>query len=260
MPLNDRLNRLAFARAAGQRAAVAGVGTGRSGLLKGVLAAGLLCAVYASWATPGIYTCVDASGKRRTADRPIPECLDREQRVLNKDGSQRKLVAPRQTPQERAAAEDLRRQRLQAEMAQKDAIRRDRNLLFRYPNEAAHQKAREAALDDIRKAIASSEKRVADLQAERRPLLADAEFYKGKALPFKLRIALEGNETSQGAQREIIENQRAEMVRINAMYDVELNRLKKLWAGAEPGSFPESAPVSTPVSTPVAAVPASAGR
>ncbi|HEX5355773.1 MAG TPA: DUF4124 domain-containing protein [Aquabacterium sp.] len=187
----------------------------------------------------GIYSCVDAHGKRLTSDRPIPECLDREQRVLNKDGSQRKVLPPRQTPQERAAAEEARRQKETAELAYKDAVRRDRNLMGRYPHEAAHNKARQSALDDVRKAMASSEKRVADLKAERKPLLADAEFYKGKPMPFKLRSSLEGNQASQEAQLEIIENQRAEMVRINALYDLELARLRKLWAGAEPGSIPD---------------------
>lgn len=208
-------------------------------------------------AAPGIYSCVDAQGKRLTSDRPIPECLDREQRLLNKDGSQRKVLAPRQTPQERALAEQQRVQRELAEVARKDAIRRDRNLMYRYPDEAAHRKAREAALDDIRKAIASSEKRIADLQAERKPLLADAEFYKGKRLPFKLRSSIEGNDTSQGAQREIIENQRAELVRINALYDAELARLRKLWSGVEPGSFPEEVPASAAVSAAAVAKPAS---
>ena len=30
----------------------------------------------------GIYTCTDAKGRKLTSDRPIPECHDREQRVL----------------------------------------------------------------------------------------------------------------------------------------------------------------------------------
>lgn len=205
----------------------------------------------------GIYSCVDAHGKRLTSDRPIPECLDREQRVLNKDGSQRKVLPPRQTPQERAAAEDARRQKEAEALAHKDAVRRDRNLMGRYPTETAHNKARQSALDDVRKAVASSEKRIADLKAERKPLLADAEFYKNKPLPFKLRSALEGNQASQEAQAEIIENQRAEMVRVNAIYDQELVRLRKLWAGAEPGSIPDVivAPAASAASTVVVSRP-----
>ena len=42
----------------------------------------------------GIYTCVDTRGRRLTSDRPIIECLDREQRVMNKDGSTRTVLPP----------------------------------------------------------------------------------------------------------------------------------------------------------------------
>lgn len=197
-----------------------------------------LWSVPAAHAAPGIYTCVDASGRRLTSDRPIPECLDREQRVLGKDGSPRKVIGPRLTPQERAAQEELKRRREAAEVARKDAVRRDRNLLGRFPDEPAHQRARQAALDDVHKSIASSNKRIADLQAERKPLLADAEFYKGKPMPYKLRSALEANQTSQEAQQQLIENQQAELVRVNGLFDAELARLRKLWAGAEPGTVP----------------------
>lgn len=193
-----------------------------------------------AWAV-GIYTCVDSSGKRHTSDRPIPECLDREQRVLNRDGSQRQVLPPRMNADERAAAEAREHQRQLAEAAQKDAIRRDRNLMGRYPNEQAHNKAREAALDDLENAIRTSQMRVADLQAERKPLEADAEFYKGKALPPKLRTKLEANEAAQQAQRDVIQAQKAEMVRINALYDAELARLRRLWSGAPLGSLPDAA-------------------
>lgn len=200
----------------------------------------------------GIYTCVDGQGKRHTSDRPIPECLDREQRVLNRDGSQKQTLPPRMNADERAAAEEREHQRLAQEATLKDAIRRDRNLMMRYPNEQVHQKAREAALDDLQNAIKTSEIRVADLQNERKPLDADAEFYKGKRLPGKLRTKLEANDAAQQAQKDVILSQKAEIVRINALYDAELARLKRLWAGAAPGSVPDPS-----ASAPAASVAAS---
>jgi len=186
----------------------------------------------------GIYSCVDASGKRYTSDRPIAECLDREQRVLNKDGSQRQTLPPRMNAEERALAEERQRLQDQAQAAQKDAVRRDRNLMLRFPDEAAHHKAREAALDDLRRGVALSERRLQDLRDERQPLLAETEFYKGRRLPYKLKSKLEANDAQQQAQRDIIQNQSAETVRINALYDAELTRLRRLWAGAAPGSVP----------------------
>lgn len=200
-----------------------------------------------------IYSCVDGNGKRHTSDRPIAECLDREQRVLNKDGSQRQTVPPRMNADERAAEEDRQRQKALAQAAQKDAIRRDRNLMLRYPNQAVHNKAREAALDDLRKAIASSEKQTAVLVEERKPLTDEAEFYKGKRMPAALKTKLEANEAQQQAQNDITQNQKAEMVRINALYDAELARLRKLWAGAMPGAVPLDAPAASPVAAKPAA-------
>ncbi len=188
--------------------------------------------------TGAIYTCIDGAGKRLTSDRLIHECLDREQRVLNKDGSVRTVIQPRMSAEERAQAEARKREQALAEAAQKDAVRRDRNLLMRFPNEPAHNKAREAAMDDLLKGIALSDRRLQDLRAERKPLDAETEFYKGKRLPAKLRTQIEANDAQQQAQRDIIQQQRAEMVRLNAIYDAELWRLRQMWAGAQPGTVP----------------------
>lgn len=214
-----------------------GRGRAASAGLKGCLAAILSLAGVSVAAATGIYSCIDSTGKRLTSDRPIPECLDREQRVLNKDGSQRQTLPPRMNAEERALDEERQRQRALAAAAQKDAIRRDRNLMLRFPDEATHHKGREAAMEDLRKAIASSEKQVVLLKEERKPLVAETEFYKGKRIPNQLRTKLEANEAQQQAHQDIIENQKAEMVRINGLYDAELARLRKLWAGAAPGSL-----------------------
>jgi Domain of unknown function (DUF4124) len=187
-------------------------------------------------AAAGIYSCIDSTGKRLTSDRPIPECLDREQRVLNKDGSQKQTMPPRMNADERAAEDERLRLKALAEATQKDAIRRDRNLMLRFPNEATHNKGREAALDELRKGIAASELHLKALQEDRKPLQAETEFYKGKRLPFKLKSRLEANEAQQQAQKDIIQNQTNEIARVNALYDAELARLKRLWAGAAPGS------------------------
>jgi hypothetical protein len=191
----------------------------------------------------GIYTCIDEKGRRLTADRPIPECSAKEQRVLNKDGSLKTIFPPTLTADERGEKEAHDRKAAEARAAQADAVRRDRNLMQRYPSEEPHNKAREAALDTVRLAIRASEMRLQDLAAERRPLLDDAEFYRGKALPLKLRQQLDANDASTEAQRSAMANQEAELVRINKLYDAELDRLRRLWAGALPGSLGPLPPV-----------------
>lgn len=191
-----------------------------------------------------IYTCVAASGRTITRDRPIAECLDREQRVLNSDGSLRTTLQPSLTSDERAAHEEAERRKAQERANKQEAIRRDRNLLARFPNEAAHTKARNAALNAARGGIQTSEQRLADLQKERKPLLDEAEFYKGRTQPGKLRAQIESIDVSIEAQRTLIVNQQVEVERVTALFDAELARLKKLWGGADPGSLgplPQSA-------------------
>ncbi len=191
----------------------------------------------AALAQGNIYTCTDDKGRRLTSDRPIPECLAKEQRMLNRDGSVRQVVVPTLSAEEQAAREARERATAQVRAAQADAVRRDRNLLARYPSEAAHAKAREGALDTVRLAIKATEQRLKELGASRKPLLEDSEFYAGKPLPAKLRAALDSNQTASDAQRAAAQNQQAELERVSQLYDVELARLRRLWAGAPVGSL-----------------------
>jgi hypothetical protein len=210
------------------------------------LAAAVAAALW--WASPlalaqvdpppsGIYTCVDGQGRRITSDRPIRECLDREQAELNRDGSTRRKLPPSLTADERAAAEDAARRKFAAESTRNDAIRRDRNLMARYKDEASHNKAREGALDVVRKSVKSSQQRLADLEQERKALQAEAEFYKGKELPRQLKVQFEANAVTTEAQRSLVATHEAELNRVTAVYDGELARLRKLWGGAAPGSL-----------------------
>jgi hypothetical protein len=199
-----------------------------------------------SASTFGIYTCVDDKGQRRVSERPIAECIDREQRVLNKDGSLKRIVPATLTAEERAEREAADRKAAEERAALNDAVRRDRNLKVRFPNEAAHQKAREAALEVVRASLRTSMQRIKELESERKPLSAEVEFYRGRPMPARLKQQMENNDTSVAAQRDLIQTQEAELVRINRIYDNELEHLRKLWNGARPGSISLVSAPSTP--------------
>lgn len=214
--------------------------------------AGAASADDAAKVQPGIYTCVDTQGKRHTSDRPIRECLGREHQVLNKDGSLRFVLPATLTAEERIEREARERRAAEQRNAIADATRRDRNLLGRYPDEAAHLRAREAALDTVRLGMKATELRLQELAQERKPLLSEAEFYQGRPLPPKLKQALETNDAAADAQRNASVNQEAELSRINRVYDTELNRLRRLWAGATPGTLGPllmSQPAASPLAT-----------
>jgi hypothetical protein len=209
--------------------------------------AALAAMVLGSWSAPAVhaqtqaqskvYSCVAANGRRLTSDRPIPECNDREQRVLGRDGTVLQVVQPSMTTEERAAKEAAE-QRVAAERAaQAEVARMDRNLQRRYPNEAAHNKARAGALGDVQAAMERSKKRLAVLAEERKPLEVESEFYTARTLPLPLKRQLDANDAARQAVLDSQANNQIELDRVTANYDKELERLRKLWAGAAPGQL-----------------------
>jgi Domain of unknown function (DUF4124) len=231
--------------------------------LVALAASSLLASAASAQPTAGqVFTCTDAQGRNHTSDRLIGVCMDREQRVLAKDGTLIRIVPPQLTADERAEKE-AREKRLAAEkQAKAEAVRRDRLLLERYPDQASHDKARESALDDARAAKRLSMARVAELVRERKPLDEEAEFYKGKPLPAKLKQQIDANDAAASAQRDVQAQQDADMQRITKRFDDELALLKRLWGGAAPGvSYQAVAAVVEPAKAAKPAKPtASASR
>lgn len=208
-------------------------------LLLGALGAG--AALVPAWAQPApvgsIYTCIDARGQRLTSDRPIVECLDREQRELKKDGTVRRIIGPSMTAQERAAFEERERRLAEERQRQTDDRRAQKALLARYPNQAAHDAERAKALRAQQDVIAAGHRRVAELEEQRRKLGQETEFFKDPVKrPPKLQRQIEENEQQLAAQQRFIEAQEEEKKRIDAQFDEELARLKQLWAQLGPAT------------------------
>lgn len=180
----------------------------------------------------GIYTCVDAKGRKITADRPIPDCLDRDQQELSRSGAVIRKVSPALTAKERAAQEEKDKLAATETARQQDEKRRERALLLRYPNRTAHDRERNIALAVVDDIIASSQKRTQALLEERAALNTEMEFYlkdPSKA-PFALKSRLESNMSSQQAQQQFVITQGLEKARLNRRFDEELVTLQQLWA------------------------------
>ena len=182
-------------------------------------------------ATGGIYTCVDKNGRRLTADRPIPECLDREQRELGPSGITRRQIGPSLTEIERAAQEAQRRKEAEERARVVEERRRERVLVARYPDKAAHDVERAAAIQLVDDVTATAEKRMEELKAERKKFDVEMEFYKKDPTkaPMVLRRRIAENDDSMGEQQRFIAGQDQEKRRVHARFDAELAQLRKLW-------------------------------
>jgi hypothetical protein len=204
------------------------------------LCCGLWCAASSVWAqgtlVGGIYTCVDAQGRRLTSDRPIPECTDREQRVLNSSGTLKQKVGPSLTAAERAQQEARDKQALEERNHRDEQRRQTKALLTRYPSQLVHDQARAAALAQIASVTQAANLRLVELAAQRQKLDDELEFYRkdpSKA-PLYLRRQAEENHQNAEAQQQFIVDQEEEKKRVNTRFDSELVRLRQLWHSAAP--------------------------
>lgn len=197
---------------------------------------GLLVGLVGVWCTQalgqGIYTCVDSKGRRLTSDRPILECIDREQKELSTSGTTRRKIGPSLTADEQAV-EDEKARRVQAEQFRiNEEKRRDRALLARYANKAVHDKERAIALTQIDDVMATAKLGAVELVEQRKSLDAELEFYKKDPtkIPPRLKRSIEENAQNMATQKRFVDGQVAEKQRINDRFDEELARLKVLWA------------------------------
>jgi hypothetical protein len=181
---------------------------------------------------PEIYTCVDAKGRNLTSDRPIAECLDREQKILNPSGTVKAKVGPNLTAQERSALEAKEKAELEERARLNEEKRRDRALLVRYPNKTMHDKERAVALAQIGVVRQAAVNRVDELQRQRTAVLDEMEFYKKDPTkaPASVRRQLEEVNISLAVQARFIADQDAELKRVSFRFEEELFRLKQLWA------------------------------
>lgn len=214
--------------------------------LVGTLLAGTALAATAS---NGIYTCVDAKGRRLTSDRMIPECTDREQKVMNPSGTVRATLPPSLTGPELREREEQAKAQAEEQRRKAEEGRVRKALVARYPTQAVHDGERAKALRAIDDHTVAAQRLIQELAKERKSLDTEAEFFRKDPakMPVTLRRQLEDNDAQQANQKKLIANQEEEKRRVNARYDEELGKLRGLWGGPARGVAEASQATGTPI-------------
>ena len=182
-----------------------------------------------------IYTCIDAKGRKLNSDRPIMECLDREQTILNPSGTVKARIGPVLTAAERSQVEAKRRAELQERARKEEEKSLNRSLLIRYPNQAAHQKDRDEAVAQLMLVKQAAAARVAELLKERTKQDDEMAFYARDPSKAPAKLQQQVNELKQtlAAQERFLAEQDSEINRISARFDEELKRLMPLWHASQ---------------------------
>jgi archaellum component FlaC len=178
-----------------------------------------------------LYTCKDAQGKTHTSDRPIPECSDRAVRILNHDGSTRREIPPPLTPEQRRQLERDEERKRQELALEREQARKDNALLTAYSRESDIENARKRSLVGTHDIIRASENRIKDIEAEKKKLVEELEFYKKRVAPVYLKIRIEDLNKAVASERRIIAKQQEELARINGRFDADLARYRDLSSG-----------------------------
>ncbi len=188
-------------------------------------------ASFGSQARAEIYSCVDAKGRTITADRPIMDCLDRNQRELSSFGVVKRQIGPSLTAQEQLQQDQKDKVVAEQRAREAESKRRDRTLLLHYPNRASHDQQRAATLAQSEETIQLAKKIITELNLERKAMSHELETYAkdpSKA-PLSIKLSLKDNQASLLEHQQIIVDQEQEKKRITKRFDEELLRLTQLW-------------------------------
>jgi len=218
--------------------------TARFGLLVLCSALGMAGSVSAQAPEAAIYTCIDAKGRKLTSDRPIPECSDREQKLLNPSGTVKGKIGPVLNVHERAELEAKEKAEMEERARAAEEKRRDRALMIRYPNKDVHDRERTEAVNQVNLVIAAATIRIKELQDQRVGIDRELEFYQKdpSKVPPLLRRQIDENTENLAVQQRFIVDKQAEIKRVNDRFDAELARLKQLWLLQRSAVAPAPAP------------------
>ncbi len=171
-----------------------------------------------------MYKYVDSNGKVVYTDKIPAADAGRAAEELSRQGSVLKHIAPPPTPEERAALEEERKRKVEADIRAKEERRKNMALLNTYSSEADIDQARMRAMQANNEAIKDAEQKYADTQKRQQQLKTDAEFYQKKPLPGPLKRDIQANEFELRANADLLEVKRRETALIGAKYDDDKRR------------------------------------
>ena len=206
---------------------------------------------FAQAAVAEVYVCIDKNGRRLTSDRPIAECLDRPQRVLHPNGVEQTLM-PKKTMAERMAAEAEVKAQARKRAQEIEAIRADRILRARFPDEESLDQHRAYTIYQIERRWKATLDEQAGLESRRKVLTERARARRLEGKPAEFAETKEAAEIEKRSDqiRLQVEKARDEISAANKKIDVDLKRLREMWAlEKEIKRIQAGGSISTPAAT-----------
>ena len=176
------------------------------------------------------YRCVGKDGKKYYGQTIPDACLGRPLELINKQGLVVKRIDLEGEEKARLAKEAEAEKKREAELAEKDQVRRTRALLATYTSEKDIEDSRNRDLRNHDKGVQEVQKRITDIQKRQQQFQKELALFNeaGKGSPpARLKEEITNAEIDLKAQQSLLEAKKKEAQAINARYDDDKRRYQE---------------------------------
>ena len=176
------------------------------------------------------YRCVGKDGKKYYGQTIPDACLGRPLELINKQGLVVKRIDLEGEEKARLAKEAEAEKKREAELAEKDQVRRTRALLATYTSEKDIEDSRNRDLRNHDKGVQEVQKRITDIQKRQQQFQKELALFNeaGKGSPpARLKEEITNAEIDLKAQQGLLEAKKREAQAINARYDDDKRRYQE---------------------------------
>ncbi len=195
----------------------------------------LALAATISWGLPAsagdapllMYSC-NVNGHVFTGSEPPPECRSVDLRILNPDGSLKKIIPRPLNREERKRRDEEEEAKRKADEEAHRLENADKRLLETYSSVSEIEAARVRAIAPMKVQIQQADARITQHLREKKRLDEEAEFYAKRELPIKLKDAFEANKALTDQQEKIKSDVNRSIDATNEKYERDKKRFAEL--------------------------------
>ena len=176
------------------------------------------------------YRCVGKDGKKYYGQTIPDACLGRPLELINKQGLVVKRIDLEGEEKARLAKEAEAEKKREAEMAEKDSVRRTRALLATYTSEKDIEDSRNRDLRNHDRGVQEVQKRIDDIKKRQQQFQKELALFNeaGKGSPpARLKEEITNAEIDLKAAQSLLEAKKKETQAINARYDDDKRRYQE---------------------------------
>ena len=176
------------------------------------------------------YRCVGKDGKKYYGQTIPDACLGRPLELINKQGLVVKRIDLEGEEKARLAKEAEAEKKREAELAEKDSVRRTRALLATYTSEKDIEDSRNRDLRNHDKGVQEVQKRIEDIKKRQQQFQKELALFNeaGKGSPpARLQEEITNAEIDLKAAQSLLEAKKKETQAINARYDDDKRRYQE---------------------------------